>query len=276
MCRRWSRKWPACLPSSSLVLSRSGTETTIERSVAELRQLKASSGIWRYIGVNWKWIIVTGAVAMALLPLQQEDPCSKCHPQHVTLWNLQFHLCLLTGHKEYGRRQWHRWRDSLAKREDRHLEQGLGLSALQESQASAAWIWAFLPRARSLTIAGEIPRSTMHSRAKFQSFACFCSNILHPFLRYHKDNSPEEIQKPLKSEPRNMQVCRALLHWNKAGRYKLGWMWRLWVGQRVPHSRFSTSTFEATQVSSCVEFAPSRYVNIEQEAPGKGWQYNLR
>ena len=46
-----------------------------------------------------------------------------------------------------------------------------------------------------------------YSKAKFQSCVCFCSNILHPFLRYHKDNPPEEIQKPLKSEPRHR--CRS-------------------------------------------------------------------
>ena len=57
--------------------------------------------------------------------------------------------------------------------------------------------------ARSLTIAGE----KHYSKAKFQSCVCFCSNILHPFLRYHKDNPPEEIQKPLKSEPRHR--CRS-------------------------------------------------------------------
>lgn len=57
--------------------------------------------------------------------------------------------------------------------------------------------------------------------------ACSC-------LRYHKDNPPEEIQKPLKSELQPSLHLLALYSVPLLERYKLGWMRGLWVGQRVP------------------------------------------
>ena len=91
---------------------------------------------------------------------------------------------------------------------------------LQESQASAAIHLSISARtARSLTIAGEIPRSSMYSSMAEQSSIPVRAVVptLYSFLRYHKDNPPEEIQKPLKSDPRHMKVCKALLPWNNAG-----------------------------------------------------------
>ena len=87
---------------------------------------------------------------------------------------------------------------------------------LQESQASAAIHLSISARtARSLTIAGEIPRSSMYSSMAEQSSIPVRAVVptLYSFLRYHK----EEIQKPLKSDPRHMKVCKALLPWNNAG-----------------------------------------------------------